>query len=190
MPLLLRLNDTVCSFPVAHSSPRAPLPPLSHLSVASRSISVRNGSVMEEWDNNMRVMRNELFSMCGLLAEAEGELKAAMERADERVNYVTTAIFNTMGQDGEDGGSSSRVMEKGALKLGREDYVDFRLELGVIRQRLKGALTTCQNCILALEDDLDSISEQVSFCSLSISSPFFVPFYFFLLARPHKTPAY
>lgn len=130
---------------------------------------MRNGSVMEEWDNNMRIMRNELFSMCGLLAEAEGELKVAMERADERVSNVTTAIFNTMGEDGDDGASSGRIMEKGALKLGREDYVDFRLELGVVRQRLRSAVNTCQNCILALEDDLDSISEQVSFRSLFFS---------------------
>ena len=109
---------------------------------------------MDEWDNQMRIMRNELFSMCGLLAEAEDDLKAAMERADELVRYVSTAIFGTAGENEEEG--------NGAVHMGREEYVEFRLELGTVRQRLKKAVTTCQNCIVAVEDDLDGISEQVS----------------------------
>jgi hypothetical protein len=110
---------------------------------------------MDEWDNQMRIMRNELFSMCGLLAEAEDDLKAAMERADELVRYVSTAIFGTAGDNEKEEGN-------GAVHMGREEFVEFRLELGTVRQRLKKAVTTCQNCILAVEDDLDAISEQVS----------------------------
>ena len=120
-----------------------------------RSISVRNGSIMDEWDNNMRIMRNELFSMCGLLAEAESDLKAAMERADELVRHVSTAIFGTAGANDDDKGGN------GAVTMRREEYGAFKLELGLARQRLKRAVATCQKCILAVEDDLDSISEQV-----------------------------
>ncbi len=103
----------------------------------------------------MRIMRNELFSMCGLLAEAESDLKAAMERADELVRHVSTAIFGTAGAKDDDKG------ENGAVTRGREQYGAFKLELGLVRQRLKRAVATCQKCILAVEDDLDSISDQV-----------------------------
>lgn len=105
----------------------------------------------------MRIMRNELFSMCGLLAEAESDLKAAMERADELVRHVSTAIFGTAGANDDDDGKG----ENGAVTLRREEYGAFKLELGLVRQRLKRAVGTCQKCILAVEDDLDSISEQV-----------------------------
>lgn len=120
-----------------------------------RSISVRNGSIMDEWDNNMRIMRNELFSMCGLLAEAENELKVSMERADALVRHVSTAIFGTACAHDDD------QVGNGAVIIAREEYVAFKLELGLVSQRLKRAAATCQKCILAVEDDLDSISEQV-----------------------------
>jgi len=92
-----------------------------------------------------------------------------MERADERVNGVTSTNFGTLG-DGNGGGSSRlwREHKLGAKKLGRGEYVEFRLGLGAERQRLQGTIKTCQNCILALEDDLHSISEQVCLYNLNI----------------------
>ena len=119
-----------------------------------RSISVRNGSTMDEWDNHMRIMRNELFSMCGLLSEAEGNLKQAMERADEHVNHVSNTILGTLDdKETRSSGSGARKQE--------QNYIELRLEMMVVRQRLDKAMVTCQNCIVALEDDLGSISEQV-----------------------------
>ena len=135
----------------------------------SRSITV-NESVMEEWDSNMRVMRNEIFSMCGLLTEAEDELIAAIERTDEGVHYVTSTL--TPLKEGRqsalpDGISSSnngdsRESRNGAENLKREDYLQCHVGLERCHASLERSMTTCQNCILALEDDFDSISEQVS----------------------------
>jgi len=91
-----------------------------------------------------------------------------MERADERVNGVTSTDFGTLG-DGN-GGRSSRLWREhklGARKLGRGEYVEFQLGLGAEQQRLQGTIKTCQNCILVLEDDLHSISEQVCLYNLN-----------------------
>jgi len=132
---------------------------------------VRNGGITDDLDDHMRIMRNELFSMCGLLAEAEGELKVAMERADERVTNTTTAIFGTL-DEGEVGETSSEMSHKhgqgGVLKLGSQDYVEFRGKLTEVQRKLKAVVTTCKNCIDTVEDDLGSIAEQVASCDLFV----------------------
>lgn len=129
----------------------------------SRSITVK-GSAMEEWDNNMRVMRNEIFSMCGLLAEAEGELIAALERTDEGVHYVTSILSPETTHDVTGGSDSGEPWEgrRCSDNLKREDYLQCHDGLERCHANLEKSITTCRNCILALEDDFHSISEQVT----------------------------
>ena len=138
---------------------------------------MRNGGITDDLDDHMRIMRNELFSMCGLLAEAEGELKVAMERADERVAYITTALFGTL-DEGEMGDTSCEMSHEhcqgGVLKLGRQDYMEFRIKLAEVQRKLKAVVTTCKNCIDTIEDDLGSISEQVASCDLFVEFECFV----------------
>ena len=118
---------------------------------------------MEEWDSNMRVMRNEIFSMCGLLAEAEDELIAAVERTDEGVHHVTSVLGPASFERAaaSRGGGETKEMRKGAENRKREDYAQCHVVLERCHASLERSMTTCQNCILALEDDFDSIAEQV-----------------------------
>ena len=144
---------------------------------------MRNGGITDDLDDHMRIMRNELFSMCGLLAEAEGELKVAMERADERVAYITTALFGTL-DEGEVGDTSSEMSHEhgqgGVLKLGRQDYMEFRIKLAEVQRKLKAVVTTCKNCIDTIEDDLGSIAEQVASCDLFVEFECFALSYMML----------
>lgn len=121
---------------------------------------------MEEWDSNMRVMRNEIFSMCGLLAEAEEELTAALTRTDEGVHHVTSMLGPARSKRAvvSSGGGETQETRKGAENLTREDYAQCHVGLERCHASLERSMTTCQNCILTLEDDFHSISEQVLPC--------------------------